>query len=150
MEEKCYYKEMFELAGMLHYHFEHNQKKTIAKGEGAILYLLQKNPEGLTPGELSEALRVGSGRIASLLKTMEQKKLLKRKIDSEDRRKVIVTLTQEGSEFIQKLRNRMRREIDTVHQKMGAENFELFLKLCRQFCECFLEADRKERLASND
>ncbi len=150
MEENEYFKEMFELAGLIHYCSEHKQKKTLAKGEGAILYLLCKNPQGISPGELSEKLHVGSGRIGSALKNMEEKGLLTRENDSLDRRRINVTLTEKGLLLVTDLRDQMCSMIHNVIEKMGSDNFGQFLTLTRQFTECFLEAERKEKTESHD
>ena len=78
MNKKKYYKELFYLIRKLRVN-ENSCSHSMTKGVGGILYELSKNPTSVTPGELSERLAVGSGRIGNALKSMEEKGVIERK-----------------------------------------------------------------------
>lgn len=51
------------------------------------------------PGELAKDINVSTARIAAILKSIEKKGLIKREIDANDRRKILVTITPAGQSF---------------------------------------------------
>ena len=137
------YLELFYLIRKLRAN-ENNCSHSMTKGIGGILYELQKNPNGITPGELSERLAVGSGRIGNALKSMEEKGAIERKTDPDDHRKVLVTLTDKGREFINQLQKQFEEKLDYVIDKLGEEKFEEYLKLSHEFIEYFIDYENKE------
>jgi len=51
------------------------------------------------PSEISSEMNISSARVAVILNNLENKGFITRQIDKSDRRKVLVSLTQEGVEF---------------------------------------------------
>lgn len=143
MEKKKYYRELFYLIRKLRVN-ENSCAHSMTKGVGGILYELSKNPNGVTPGELSERLAVGSGRIGNALKSMEEKGAIERKADPEDHRKVLVTLTYKGKEFINQLQKQFEERLDYVIDKFGEEKFEEYLRLSHEFVDYFIDYENKE------
>lgn len=143
MEKKKYYRELFYLIRKLRVN-ENSCAHSMTKGVGGILYELSKNPNGVTPGELSERLAVGSGRIGNALKSMEEKGAIERKADPEDHRKVLVTLTDNGREFINQLQKQFEERLDYVIDKFGEEKFEEYLRLSHEFVDYFIDYENKE------
>lgn len=143
MNKKKYYKELFYLIRKLRVN-ENSCPHSMTKGVGGILYELSKNPTSVTPGELSERLAVGSGRIGNALKSMEEKGVIERKADPEDHRKVLVTLTDKGREFSNQLKKQFEERLDYVINKLGEEKFEEYLNLSHEFVDYFIDYDNKE------
>lgn len=111
---------------------DHERMMVLGKGEGRIIGYLGSHSETVTPGELSEILNVGSGRIANALKNLETKKLVIRKTDSLDKRRTIVQLTEKGNDSFQCVKNEMTERIGQIFDKLGEEDALSLLRLLRK------------------
>lgn len=100
--------------------FNSNYSKSMV-GEGQILlYLTIEN--GLTPGILSEITALGTGRIANILKTMEEKGYVIRKKDEKDKRKVYVYVTEKGKIWHEKNKRKLDEEVKNLLNYLGKED----------------------------
>ena len=68
------------------------------RGESGVLLFLYHANRPAHPGELTEKLGLTTGRIANILKVLEQSGLIERTADASDRRRVQVALTPQGEE----------------------------------------------------
>lgn len=100
--------------------FNSNYSKSMV-GEGQILlYLTIEN--GLTPGILSEITALGTGRIANILKTMEEKGYIIRKKDEKDKRKVYVYVTEKGKAWHEENKRKLDEEVKNLLNYIGKED----------------------------
>jgi len=78
------------------------KKHGINPGEYAVLCTLRVNGPHLqmAPGEIMRAVLLTSGGMSNLLERMEKKKLIRRLQDPDDRRGVMVKLTEKGKQII--------------------------------------------------
>ena len=102
-----------------------------AFGEGAMSLLLYRKGKA-TAGELSDFLRVGSGRIANLLKRSEEKGIIKRARDEVDRRKVIVTLTEKGKKAHEARARELKNEFVKNVSVLTEEEFDSLLSIYKK------------------
>jgi DNA-binding MarR family transcriptional regulator len=65
------------------------------QGEGFVLHYIAHGGCVL-PGEIGNAMRVSTARVATALNSLEKKGLITRQIDVSDRRKILVRITSEG------------------------------------------------------
>ncbi len=144
MKKEQYYQQMFLLTRKINAYIEHNSRFKLSKGEGGILCELKKHPDGLTPGELAKKMDVGSGRIGNALKNMEKKGIIVRKDDDMDRRKTVVTLTEKGLSLVDECQIRFEHRMNYVIDKMGAETFEKYLSLSKEFVDAFIQYSDEE------
>ena len=89
-------------------------------GENGVLCRLFTNGGCLSSGELAQSLGLTSGRIANILKSLEQKGLVHRERAADDRRHVTAILTDLGKDKI----NDLFRENDKIIMKV-IENIDL-------------------------
>lgn len=66
------------------------------QGETFVLGYIVHHGGEVLPGDISQEMDVSSARIAAALNSLEKKGLVTRQIDTNDRRKIIVGITQEG------------------------------------------------------
>ena len=104
--------------------FEHGELR-------ALLYICKKN-EAVAPGELAEELRISSGRIANILKNLEKKKYIIRGRSGEDRRKVLVTVTDAGVKCANKEYEIYRDRFEGVLREMGEDDAKELLHLFKK------------------
>lgn len=96
MDYEKYINEIFQIISALHNYHKENEIHLTLKGEIFVLLSLACRGGSALPGELADNTGVSTARIAAILKSMEKKGLLKREVDVNDRRKILVTLTPEG------------------------------------------------------
>ncbi|MBS1401209.1 MAG: winged helix-turn-helix transcriptional regulator [Clostridia bacterium] len=126
--------EVLRLTGEFFRQSIRRRESDLAVGEGALLGILRMRGE-TTAGELCEILRVGSGRIANLLKHTEAKGYIVRKKSEEDRRKVLVSITPSGLRESEKRGNRIRSNLRRTLERLGEEETENILRLLRKIIE---------------
>ncbi|MFC7679119.1 MarR family winged helix-turn-helix transcriptional regulator [Paenibacillus sp. GCM10028914] len=106
----------------------------LSQGEvGILVYLVEGNKNNVSAGELSDALKLTTGRIATALKTLEKKKLVRRKSDPNDGRKVIVNITDDGKTFILNKRAEVIAHFTENLKKLTLEEAEQFVTLAKKF-----------------
>ncbi len=66
------------------------------KGEMKVLSYIKHEKREVVPGEIAAALDMTAARIAGVLRSLEVKGYVHRRIDVSDRRRVLVTITQAG------------------------------------------------------
>ncbi len=91
------------------------------KGQLGILFYLNEHPEGTSSGELAEVMHVGTGRIGNALKAMQQRGTINRRIDPDDNRRIIVTITDYGRQLITA---RRREFIDSMGYVLDAVGYD--------------------------
>lgn len=98
-------------------------------GIGAVLRCLNEADEAVTAGKLSEVLNVSTARIAALLKKMVAKGLITRERDAEDRRVVVIRLTELGESKAQEMHNNMLRNLGHVIDVVGEERMLEYMEI---------------------
>ena len=73
-----------------------------------------------TPSQLASALQASSGRISTVLSSLEKKGWVTRDIDSKDRRIIRVDLTDSGREQSHRMMEEMRSTICWIFSQMGS------------------------------
>ena len=79
-----------------------NRFSSTLRGEMAVMRLLHNSRQKMTAGELSSRLDMATSRIAAVLGSLQKKGLLERESDEEDRRRVMVSLTEAGDRLCEK------------------------------------------------
>ena len=77
----------------------HSQQKKVdeaMQGEAFVLLYAKMKGDSILPSEVSTEMNISSARIAAVLNSLENKGLVTRSIDPDDRRRVLVDLTQDG------------------------------------------------------
>lgn len=100
MEYNSLADELFYILSQLSKSPFQEHSRNFATGELAILFYLNKIQNGATAGDICNYMQVTTGRIASALNSLEKKKYIQRKSHDEDKRKVVVYITDSGREYI--------------------------------------------------
>lgn len=112
-------------------------------GEGQILlYLTLEN--GLTPGVLSEITELGTGRIANILKTMEEKGYIIRKKDEKDKRKVYAYVTEKGKQWHNENKTKLDEEIKNVLNYIGQKDSIELIRILKKIVDYNTLKNQKE------
>lgn len=106
--------------------------KDFSRGELGILIYLNFKQDGVTSGELSEALRVSTGRVASALKVLEKKQLIVRSTDDTDKRRVYVHITDIGRQSIMEKHYEAIEKMEKSLRKLSEEDAKKFVELTKR------------------
>lgn len=99
------------------------------KGEFGLLNYIYFETKEVSAGMLSEKLKVSTARIASILNSLEAKKLIKRKIGTDDKRKVVVEITTEGKEIIKKYQEEVVNKVSYIISRIGQEKVKQYFDI---------------------
>ncbi|NLZ39517.1 MAG: MarR family transcriptional regulator [Firmicutes bacterium] len=105
----------------------------IKHSELRILFRLKKimttNERGARISELSKVMRVTSPTVTQLVNGLEERGLVERNVDPNDRRSILVTLTQEGEAVIQEAADAFFAEFSSLVLYLGEEKTMQLIEL---------------------
>jgi DNA-binding MarR family transcriptional regulator len=114
-------------------------------GEMFILNYLAHRQEDVLPSELSTAMNTSTARVAMALKSLEQKGFIRRRIDSGDRRKVIVSITEQGNALVICERKDMHDRMVRIIGELGEEDTRDYMRLIDRITEISQRIFTKEQ-----
>lgn len=101
----------------------------VSRGEIFVLKILLLRDGTSTPTEISEAMRSTKGRVSAILNSLEKKGFVGREIDRDNRRNIIVTLTDSGRDYVMKELRECYRIVAHVFEELGEEDSKKFVEL---------------------
>ena len=101
----------------------------ISRGEIFVLKILLFNNGTSTPTEISEAMKSTKGRISAILNSLEKKGFIGREIDKDNRRNIIVTLSDSGRDYVVKELRECYRIVAHIFEELGEEDSNKFVEL---------------------
>ena len=107
----------------------------VNKGELFVLRFLATHKNHVVPSDLSTALHATTGRISALLGTLEKKGQIEREIDKENRRNILVTITDAGWEREETEMKEIKENLSQIFTEMGEEDTVEFIRLIKLFFE---------------
>jgi len=122
------------MAGMMHCP-SHQSTAEVTRGETGLLMYLGMEHNGASAGELGDRMKVGSGRIANVLKALESKGMVVRSRSPLDRRGVQVCLTEKGQIFVGARRREFLKRMQHLMEQLGEEDTEQLFRLMRRILE---------------
>jgi len=126
--------ELFELIGKSG-PLKNNDVQEFPKGEIGILMYLYLKSNGISAGHLSKTLKISTARIAFALNNLERKKLIERKMDSSDKRKVVVYITENGKKKAKEKKEFVINKLTTALSKLGEKDALEFIRLITKIIE---------------
>ncbi|MED9786883.1 MAG: transcriptional regulator, partial [Latilactobacillus curvatus] len=89
-----------------------------------------------------------TARVANILNNLEEKGMISREISREDRRKILVFLTDKGRKETKERRTRTITRISNVFEAMGEERTQQFIEAWALFIQTsmsILEQEKEEQ-----
>jgi len=96
--------------------------------------------------ELEKHLAVTKSAISQIISSLEEKGIITRAIDNNDRRKFELSITGKGQELVEELRTTMDSVIKETITRFGEDNMRQFIRLFNQFADT-LAAVKEEELS---
>ena len=131
-----------ELAGKMQlFHRLTSQKRIleILHGEAFLLHCIANHGEVMLPGEISHEMAVSSARVAAALNKLESKGLITRQIDINDRRRILVCLTQEGRERADKHRRILIEKTAKMLASLGEHDAKEYVRIMGRLSEISIQ-----------
>ena len=88
--------------------------------------------DGATVSELSSRARVSMPGVSQVLRALQDKGLVERAFNREDRRVVYVSLTKDGKAFLEDSQQHFQAFLNDIADKMGAEDCETLIRLLKK------------------
>ncbi len=121
-----------EMMHIMHRFHKSNPRKPLnasMQGEAFVMqYLCHQNREVL-PGEISNEMNISTARIAATLNGLEVKGFITRRIDPNDRRRILVKITDQGLEDALMHHKEMMAHTTTMLEMLGEEDAKNFVRI---------------------
>ena len=105
------------------------------QGECIVFYYIASQQGPIIPSEISENLQVSSARITATLNSLEKKGYITRKIDSHDRRRVIIELTPKGKEESDMHKKILLNVVSSMFISLGEKDAKEYLRITGRLAE---------------
>lgn len=112
-----------------------------AAGIRAILIYLAEVDQTVTAGMISEHMHVSTARVAVLLKKLEARGLIEKERDPQDARRVMVKLSAQGREHMDRVFERIRQNIEIIIDTIGAERLMTFVEISGEIQSIIIPPD---------
>ena len=113
------------------------------KGIGFVLVFLQEANQKVIAGDLARELNVSTARIAALLRKMEKNGLIVRYHSSVDARQTVVEITQQGTAYVDKMKEQILIKMELLLEKIGRKDMEEFIRISHKIKDVFEEQARR-------
>jgi len=97
-----------------------------------VLASLYFNGHILTPTELYNAMIFSSGGMTKVLKKLENKNYIKRKSEANDKRKILVALTQDGIDLVEEALGHIQLSKDKFFSVLNAKEKKALLDILKK------------------
>ncbi len=98
------------------------------KGEGFILGYLNHNASA-QPGDISQMMNASTAYVSKVLRGLEDKGLLLRQKDPDDRRKTLLILTLKGKQEADKMEQKVQKAMIAFLKSLGDEDAYNFVQI---------------------
>ena len=103
-----------------------------SRGEVGVLNYLVFDKGEATAGELSEKLNVSTARVASVLNSLESKEYVTRKVDSLDKRKTLVVITEKGKELAISTKKEITDMLLKIIDEVGYDDIKEYVRILQK------------------
>lgn len=109
-----------------------------------VLAQLDRSPEGMTLGELSQRMMVSNGNMTGLVDRLVEQGLLRRRPSPTDRRAQIVSLTPEGRRFFRTMARVNAQWVGEIFAGLSPQDIETLMPLLAKTKNSARNATRKD------
>lgn len=104
----------------------------ISQGESGVLLYLLNAKSNVSQSELSENLGVTMPRIVAVINTLQKKELIEKNVDSTDKRKSIISITNKGKDNIIKKKKDAIKFIENVIKELDELEIEQYIAISKK------------------
>jgi Transcriptional regulators len=104
-------------------------------GELIVLTYISRHEGNVIPSEISNELAVSTARVATTLNSLESKGWISRRIDVSDRRRILVELTAQGKEQVEKHHQMMMDITTNMLRYLGEHDAKEYVRIMGRLAE---------------
>lgn len=104
----------------------------IRPSEMGVLILIQKNQEPVTPLMISSFFNISKPSVTDLVNSLIHKGYLEKIPSQRDRRSYMLKATAKAQVLVDSTYNEYFKAMELLEEKMGSEEFQLFIKLIQK------------------
>lgn len=127
---------MAELWRMIKLNLIVNLREFIEGETAALWYIHSCGKNAITPSQISDNLNISRARAANILRALRRKGFVEMEIDSVDRRKMLVSLTEKGDAFLDEKYDFLVRYFDLYVDELGEKDITELIRLLRKTSDC--------------
>ena len=105
------------------------QLNNAVHGEAFALQYIALHDDVAVPSDIENAMSVSSARIATILGRLEKRGWITRRIDPQDRRRVILKLTESGEERAKKSEQELLALVQRILEHLGEEDAKNYVRI---------------------
>ncbi len=105
------------------------------RGEAFVIQFLSHHGGSVLPSEISNIMGISTARVAATLNSLEKKGWITRRIDTDDRRRILVDLTSEGKAHAEQHHRHMMENTIKLLSMLGEEDAREYVRLSRKLAE---------------
>ena len=113
----------------------HKHMEDSLQGEGYVLGYIAHNGGSALPGEIGRHMKVSAARIAAALNNLEKKGLISRQIDPNDRRQILVSITNEGRELTDRHQKHVLEDTARMLEFLGERDAKEYIRIMQRLAE---------------
>lgn len=117
--------------------------KESMQGEAFVVQYIHQCKNSALPGKISSRMGISSARIAAALNSLEKKGLITRRIDADDRRRVLVDLTEEGKALAEEQRRMVLEDMTRMLSMLGEDDAREYVRITCRLADFALKAKTK-------
>lgn len=105
------------------------------RGEHFVLNYISEHQENVTPSDISNEMGITSARIAAALNSLEKKGLIIRSIDPQDRRRILIDMTDSGKEQVRNHYENVLNTTTNMMRHLGEEDAKHYIRIMKKMAE---------------
>jgi DNA-binding MarR family transcriptional regulator len=113
----------------------HNQISDSMRGEHFVLNYIAEHEGNVIPSDISNAMGITSARIAAALNSLEGKGLITRRIDLEDRRRILIDLTEAGRDQVKEHHEKIVKTATNMLRYLGEDDAKDYIRIMKKLAE---------------
>ncbi|RKD30281.1 MarR family winged helix-turn-helix transcriptional regulator [Lacrimispora algidixylanolytica] len=105
------------------------------RGEHFVLNYISEHEGNVTPSDISNEMGITSARIAAALNGLEKKGLIIRSIDPQDRRRILIDMTDSGKEQVGNHYEKVLSTTTNMLRHLGEEDAKNYIRIMKKMSE---------------
>lgn len=114
------------------------------QGETFVLQYISLQNGNVVPGEISGTMDISSARIAATLNSLEKKGLITRRIDTADRRRILIGLTEAGEAAALRQHESVTQDAARMLSLLGEHDAKEFVRIIGRLAEALPNFEKGE------
>lgn len=121
----------------------------LRKSEFVMLEIIEREngnrEQGVLASDIAKRLRITAPAVSKMLRSMEEKGYVERRVDEKDRRNTRVSITPDEKEAEQQVRRQMQEFITGVIERLGEERTKELIHLMNRYTEIMQEENQNRK-----